>query len=96
MHRFLYRFCPFIIPMILCMIIYLKIDKNKKITKKINSLIKCKDEYKSFYLFIIMLLAIAIVGFIGSFADLPNFILNIVCGAFTGFDIIITSRIENK
>ncbi|MSR92061.1 hypothetical protein [Inconstantimicrobium porci] len=94
MLNFLYRFCPFVIPMVICMFIYSKIDKHDTLTKKISSHLKVKEQWKAFCFVCFMFLVIIISGIIGMFTPIPEYAYSIFCGIIAGFCIPIALKLD--
>ena len=92
MVNFLQKITPMIVVMAISMIIYLKIDKDNKYSKKIKSYIKVKNEWKSVFCIVCMFILIFLIALI----PMADSIIYMLYGIIIGVGIPITTKVESK
>jgi len=97
MNIFLYKLLPMLLSLTLSQIIYLKIDKRYKLTNKISSKLRIKQEWTAFFCLCCGMLIILIIGLLDIHViDIPVTIFFILYGVLIGIVNGMSNKISIK
>lgn len=95
MESLVYQFMPFMIAFIISEGIYIKLDKDKKITKKISDKINITQKWKPTLIFVIEIVLLLIICLaIDSFISVNTIVRFSLVGLIIGLFTIIMYRIK--
>lgn len=101
MNNLLYKVLPMIIFMTLGQIMYLKFDKKYMLTNKISLKLKISQQWKPFFCFCCLIIAILIISVVDMIVaknfkiNIPDMLFSALCGSLIGIGIGIMNKMGN-